>query len=281
MRPILNGIFSHMTDRAAFIDRVELSVYGLRRLRSTTSVSLIRDFPIGGPERLYARAVDGVCAVTRNPFQQRYGVMRWPRRVPPVRLIFRSERTPLSCAEVSLVLGSLMRQGFHASLSKAELTFDLTEASVDFFARHILTTARRFRRLRDEHGWETYYVGGPLSPWQARVYQKTAATVRLEFVFRRPFLRKRGIRLPHELVLLRVLDLGRLVQLRELNMAKLQVGDCGLEDYRHRALCHLARRMTLTEFCDALKENRIVRPDLIVPCALESKLRHMQSQLVW
>jgi hypothetical protein len=211
-----DGVFGHTTDRAAFIDRVDLGIWGKRRTWPLPwMVTIDRNFPIGGPKSMYARCVDGFCPVTGNPFQEKYGVMRWPDRVPERRLTLRSQRTPLSGAQVELVSRSLMRKGFRSQVSQAEMTFDFTGTSIGFIKRHLLTTARRFQSYRDELGRETYYVGGFKSPWQVRIYQKRDDVVRFEFIFRREFLRNKGISRPHELVLLRKIDLNRLVWLRE------------------------------------------------------------------
>jgi hypothetical protein len=276
------GVFSYLTDQATFIDRVDLSLWGKRRRRVAGRVSIVRRFPIGGPESLYARAVDGVCPVTGNPFQMKYGVRRWPKRVPPVRLILRSQRTPLSGAQVELVSGALMCRGFRSRVSKVEMTTDLTGTSVDFLKMRLQTTARRFRTLRDAKGRKTYYVGGPRSHWQVRIYEKQSAVVRFEFIFRLPFLRKCGIRRPDELLLLRTIDLNRLVWLREIDASKLQMGIGGdLEDYQNRILRTWAKYLSPTQFSQALKDWGVGRRDLLIPCSMETKLRQLQRRLVW
>jgi hypothetical protein len=276
------GIFSHLIDEAAFVDRVDLSLWGKRRRRPEGMVSILRGFPIGGPESLYARAVEGVCPVTGNPFQLKYGVRRWPRRVPPVRLILRSQRTPLSGAQVELVSSALMCRGFRSRVSKVEMTTDLTGTSVDFLKMRLQTTARRFRTLRDAKGRKTYYVGGPRSHWQVRIYQKQPTVVRFEFIFRIPFLRKCGVRRPEELLLLRTIDLNRLVWLREIDASKLQVGIGGdLEDYQNRILRTWATCLSSSQFAQALKDSGVGRRDLLIPCAMETKLRRLQRKLVW
>jgi hypothetical protein len=175
-----------------------------------------------------------------------------------------------------------MRRGFKCRVSQVEMALDLTGTSVAFIKRRLLTTARRFKSYRDEWGRETSYVGGFRSPWQARIYQKRDDVVRFEFIFRREFLRNKGISRPHELVLLRKIDLGRLVWLREIDQSKLQVADgYDADDYRTRALRSLALRLSTKEFSAALKEVGSERPDLLIPCALEPKLRRLQRRLVW
>lgn len=276
------GVFRHLVDRAAFIDRVDLSLRGKRRRRPLGSVSIDRRFAIGSEKSVYGRATDGTCVPTENPFQLKYGVLRWPRRVPPMRLTLRSQQTPLSGAQAELVSNAFLCRGFKSQVSRVEMTFDLTGTSVNFFRRNLQSTARRFRTVTDARGWKTFYVGGPRSHWQLRIYQKQSTVVRFEFTFRIAFLRRWGIRRPHELVLLRNIDLTRLVWLREVNESKLLVsGEKELEDYQNRAIRRMAQFLSANRFSKWLKECRIFRPELFVPCSLEAKLRRLQRRLLW
>jgi hypothetical protein len=175
-----------------------------------------------------------------------------------------------------------MCSGFRTKVSQVEMTMDLTEASVDFFKMRLQSTARRYRTLRDIEGWKTFYVGGSRSPWQVRIYQKQDAVVRFEFIFRIPFLRKYGIRRPDELLLLRKIDLSRLVWLREIDRSKLEIGDGErLENFQKRALQSLSQQLSASQFSRALRDCGIARRDLFVTCPLELKLRRLQSRLVW
>ena len=162
------------------------------------------------------------------------------------------------------------------------MTIDLTGTSVDFFKKHLQTTARRFRTLRDTVGRKTYYVGAPGSHWQLKIYQKRPAVVRFEFTLRIAFLQKCGLRRPHELVLLRNIDLTRLVWLQEVDQSKLKVGDEGrLGNNQNRALRSWAQCLSTRQFSKALKDWGIARRDLLVPCALEWKIRRLQRRLMW
>jgi hypothetical protein len=106
--------------------------------------------------------------------------------------------------------------------------------------------------------------------------------VRFEFIFRIPFLRKCGVLRPDELLLLRTIDLNRLVWLREINAAKLQVGIGGdPDDYQNRILRTWAKRLSSSQFSQALKDWGVGRRDLLIPCAMEKKLRRLQRKLVW
>ena len=276
------GVFSYLTDQAAFIDRVDLSLWGKRRRKALGDVSVAPSFPIGGEKSVYGRAVDGICRATENPFQLKFGVMRWPGRVPPLRLMLRSQRTPLSGAQVELVSRSLLVRGFRSLVSRVEMTMDLTDTSVDSFKRVLFSTARRYRTLKDMEGRKTYYVGGPRSHWQLRIYEKQADVVRFEFIFRIPFLRKCGVRRSDEVLLLRKVDLNRLVWLREIDASKFQVGyRQNLANYQNRALRSWSQCLSATQFSKALMDWGVARRDLLVPCALESRLSRLQRRLVW
>ncbi len=265
-----DGVFQYLIDRAAFLDRVELSIWGTRRRRAIKHVSLMPTFAIGGPKSFYARAANGFCRATGNTFQLRYGVMRWFRRVPPYRLILYSNATPLSYAQVELIVKALVRGGFRAQVSKIELTFDLSETSVGFFIRHAQTRARRTRRLRDEFGRRTFYVGGARSQWQLRVYDKADLVTRFEFIFRRAFLRRIGIRYPHELVFLRRANLRRLVWLWEVDRSQLP-----------RAVQASAGSLTVRQLWAATKDYGPARSEWFRPCPIEKQLQRMQGRLVW
>ena len=50
-------------------------------------------YPDRRSHRIYARSVRGICLVTGNPFEFRYGKLKpWPN-VPPFRLVLHSNRS--------------------------------------------------------------------------------------------------------------------------------------------------------------------------------------------
>jgi hypothetical protein len=172
-----------------------------------------------------------------------------------------------------------MWQGFRVQVSKVEVTFDLSETSVEFFIRHVQTRART-RVLRDDSGRRTFYVGRPSSQWQLRVYEKAEFLTSFEFIFRLEFLRKIGIRYPHELILLRRVNLSRLVSLREVDRSKLPKGSA--EDFRARAAVRaMSGSLTTKQFWAATKDYGIKRNDWFRPCPIEKRLQRMQDRLVW
>lgn len=176
---------------------------------------------------------------------------------------------------------TLLGREVRASVCSVELTFDLTGTTVAFFTRHLYTTAKTFNLVTDARGHQTFYVGCARSPWQLRIYDKTADVVRFEFVFRRAFLRRHSIERPCELLLLRTIDLGRMVRLLRLDRRRIREIESEIGDYQRRALCTLARWSTTKQFSALLKERGIRRPDFFTPCALERKLRLMQRRLIW
>lgn len=276
--PTMDGIFEYLTDRVAFIDRVDLSVWGRRRKRPKASISISAGFSIGGPGRIYAYSAHGVCHATRNGFEHRYGVLRWPRRVPPSRLILYSNGTPLSYAHVEWVLDALMRRGYRTCLSRAELTFDLSEPSVEFFRRHVVTAARKLTWLANDRG-NSFYSGTRNSAWQLVIYDKSPV-VRCEFILRRQFLCGIGINRPHEIVRLRTLDLRRLVRIQEVDPQRLAL-ITPHSGYAQRVIRIWAERLSSLDFINGLKACGRRPDEWLRPCAVEAKVRRMQRRLLW
>jgi len=265
-------------DRAAFIDRAEFGLWGNRRQRILRALRTLPSVPIGGPNRIYARSIRGVCRVTENTFEFRHGRLKpWPR-IPPFRLVLHSNKVPLTGTQVDLVASALLRRGFRATVARVEVTFDLTEASVRYFWRHVFSRARRIRMLRDRSGRETLYVGGPTSPWQLCVYQKTDSIVRAEFKFRRQFLREQAIERPQNLLHLRRFNLWNLAWLRDyqpgaLNSAAEHASELLSEKPEDWPL------RTLTTFL-AWRAG-IDRDSLLRQSRCERLLRRMQRNLIW
>ena len=276
-----DGIFPELVDRRAFFDRVVLTIRGRRKKLSGTAVINRTNLPIGGEKSHYARVERGVVAATGNSFDLRYGPLRLQKIVPPLVLVLRSDRTPISAENALAAVKLLCEKGWTASVSQVEITFDLTGTSVGFFERNVLTPARRFKTLGE--GRLTHYIGGRTSPWQIRVYDKAPGLVRFEFVGRRAFLRAHGIHRPAHLVLLRDIDLRPRVQLRELDKGQMKTLEESIdEDYRRRVLARWDRDLPLRVFLPAVKKYFSAVPDeLVVPSPVEERLRRMQWQLVW
>src|ERR1035438_6520800 len=94
-------MFEYCVNKAAFIDRMDLSVWtergpALDQLLEAKSIGILSS------KSLYARSVTGKTPVTGNPIQVLYGkVSRFPR-VPPCQVIMRSEEVQLTGIRGSL-----------------------------------------------------------------------------------------------------------------------------------------------------------------------------------
>ena len=153
-----------------------------------------------------------------------------------MRLVLRSERTPVTINDAIAIMNALCRKGWRADVAQVELTFDLTEVSIGLFWRGIMTRARRFVVWRNEDGQEAL-SGGRTSPWQLRVYQKTEDVTRFEFILRRQFLRRLLIRRIQDLERLRTMDIGFLVRLCEVKPGALNALEQTAEDEFRRRVC--------------------------------------------
>jgi hypothetical protein len=220
-QPVEDGVFPHLVNKVAFLDKVELSLWGVRRRRILPTVIVKPSIAIAGPNRPYGRSLHGTCRPTGNPFELRYGrIQPWPK-LPPLRLIGRSNSVPLTGSQIALIAQSLVRQGFSAQIRLVELTFDTQEIPIRQLRFDLFTRSRSFHELRDSRGRETFYVGSRRSPWQLRIYQKTSEIVRLEYILKRPFLLAHGIQRPEDLLQLRKLNLNSLATFREFDEARL------------------------------------------------------------
>lgn len=85
--------FDFLLAYAAFIDTLEISVYGERAKRPLSNIRLAKNSAVGSSRSNYARSQRGTCCLTGNPFEWRYGPFGPNRRrVPPHRIILRGER---------------------------------------------------------------------------------------------------------------------------------------------------------------------------------------------
>jgi hypothetical protein len=276
-----SGVFPQLVDRRAFIDKIVLSIRGDRRKPPNKMVKITANRPIGGQNRNYARSERGLLARSRNPYEMRYGALRLRGALPSSILILRSEARPTTISGVTEAVESLCEVGSTATVSQIELTFDLSGVSVGWLRKRIFTRARTFRRLRDSQGRQTFYVGGRTSPWQVRVYDKWDEVVRLEFILRRPFLRKIGVNSPPDLVKLRDLNLRALVRIRRLNKLVWEDYVMTLEEPYQRAFRSWLREMALSGFAARAKEcGWNFPPEVIVISKVDRRIQEMQERLV-
>jgi hypothetical protein len=275
-----SGVFQQLVDRRAFIDKIVLSIRGDRRKPTNKMVKITANRPIGGQNRNYARSERGLLARSRNPYEMRYGALRLRGALPSSILILRSEARPTTISGVTEAVESLCEDGSTATVSQVELTFDLSGVSVGWLRKRIFTRARTFRRLRDSQGRQTFYVGGRTSPWQVRVYDKADEVVRLEFIFRRPWLRNLGINRPQDLRLLRRIDLRSLIRICRLNESALAEFLENEEEYIDRAFRGWLRDLTFREFLSRATQYGWELPeDVFVRSKIDRRLQRMHTQL--
>ncbi len=143
-----------------------------------------------------------------------YGKKKKFKNVPALRITMHSERVPLTGTQVRLLVKALTVGPYQVRVSSVEFTFDVTGVTIDYIRRHLVHAARTTIKVLSDGERKTVYVGSPRSAWQVRIYQKTHSVVRIEFVLRRPFLSRNGINGPEELLLLRKLNIWKLISIR-------------------------------------------------------------------
>ena len=206
----VEGVFPHLVDEAAILDKVAIAVWGSRRTRCPLLLKKLGNVAIGGNRSFYARCERFQHSVSGNSGQLVYGRMRPFENLPPYVLTMWAGGSPLTCADVLRVLDGFFRRGYRAIVSRVELTFDTALFSQWHFDRELCCRAN-VSEFNNGRGERTVYVGGTKGPWQGRIYQKTTSIARVEFILRKQFLRQHGIRTPQDLLLLKAVDLWKLV----------------------------------------------------------------------
>ena len=259
--------FSYLVSYAAFADTVEISVHGNRRRKALRCVRLGPDSPIGSSRSNYARSRRGICCATGNPFEHRYGRFgRNKNRVPPHRLILRSETSPLTASCVRRVLGALFKAGYRAVVSKCEVTFD-TRIPLSFLLMHQCSLLVRRQLSPTSFGF-----GSPNSAWRVRAYEKAPSIIRLEFVLRRGALRAYGIDSVESLSNVPALRLFEWFPIRELR-DRSATGQGSVPIERRTASMQKLRR-----YC---RRNGLAFQNLTKQCPEERLLRRMLSSFQW
>jgi len=232
---------------------------------------------------MYARAQHGKNRLTGNPFELKYGKLRNWEHVAPFRLVVRSEGLPLSGAQVRIILGNLFRKGYRCQVSQVELTFDISQYSLAFLRRQLLSHARSLTALQDRHKRNTLYVGTVRSPWQLRMYQKTDACVRVEFVLRPAFLRKHSFGSIESLVGLRKLDIADMAQFREFREGRLMpILKRTRNFWGKELLLQSPSRWPLQVLVSVLRYRGRMNPEIFLRCSSTQHLLYrMLSNLVW
>ena len=96
----------------------------------------------------------------------------------PLKILAEIGKRQLTCAELEIAVDSVLRTRSRQVVSLVELTFD-TSLEIQAIYRDLFA---RFSRVYQVG--RCWYVGGPRSASQFRIYQKTSRVTRIEFVFR-------------------------------------------------------------------------------------------------
>jgi hypothetical protein len=169
------------------------------------------------------------------------------------------------------------------SVSALELTFDVTDISLEYVRDNLIhRAARAVNTLRDERGYGTTYVGSPRSAWQVRIYQKNKSVVRIEFILRKSFLSKYGIQRLEDVVLLSRINIWRLLSVREFSRSKALLATAKLNNLVREIVLDSARfNRPRDTVLFILRRNRI-KPTLVYRRTnLQKKLETMQHRLIW
>lgn len=273
-----SGIFEETTDKRAFFDRLVLSIWGERRKPKKSLVETIKR--IGGKDRAYARQQDGNLP-SGNPYALKYGLSGAMKYLPSMILTLRSEASPLTVIETIAALRSLCDDVTRVLVSEAELTFDLSDISVDFFRQRVTSLARIFKQLRDDQGRETIYVRTRTSPWELKVYQKLPTVTRCEYTLRSAYLRRVGIVTPLDLGRVRDLDLNSLSSLRELDETVFNKLVARLDDLTGRVVQSFRRNLVFQDFLRATRDTLKLPESVFIKPAIAKRLRKMQRRLLY
>lgn len=277
----VSGVFERLINNAAFADKLVLGIRGKLRKRISNLIDKKANLAIGGPGRPYARSLHGQYLPSGNPFEVKYGRNRLFRNLGPAKLTVRSERNPLSSQEITEIVGCLFRKGNRSILNSVEFTSDVS-IPFRYFENHLMTRARSIRTLVDEDGLQTLYAGSPGGEWMLRVYQKTEATTRVEFVLRRSFLAKKGISDLIGLGALRGAPLNRLVQFPEVCSRALEDLVVGkVTGKQLRIILEWPERRPIGMLLDILRDYGLPGDQILRASAVEEMLWKMQKSFTW
>jgi hypothetical protein len=279
----MQGVFEYLIGKRAFIDRIDLS------LKKRVSLEKLAYFRVTGrkaclgPKSRYSQHVWGHSSLSGNPIHLWYGKASPFPNVPLARLTMHSERTPLTAAEILLVVTELTGDVRAVRVTCLELTFDLHHDQAAL-AKAIFSIAQKRKELTDDRGWHTNYVGGPDSERQIRIYQKTDDVVRVEVVLRLGSLKRLGITCPEQILLLRLVDFSRFMSFRDFDAVKFQrkVNRRVAPLWRRRIWHEYLVRLSAQEQTKEFENGYDVPSDTFTgPSAINSEIKKMQSRLTW
>lgn len=279
----MQGVFEYLIGNRAFIDRVDLSLTAPVSLENLVHFEILGRKSCLGPKSFYAQHVWGRSSLSGNPFHLWYGkASRFPH-VPLARLTMHSECSPLTAAEILLLVTELTGDIRAVRVTCLELTFDLHHDQAAL-AKAIFSIAQKRKELTDHRGWHTNYVGGPDSERQIRIYQKTPEVVRLEVVLRLGSLKRLGITFPEQILLLRRVDFSRFMFFRDFDAVKFQreVNQRVAPLWRRRIWHEHLVRLSAQEQTKEFENGYDVPSDTFTePSAINGEIKKMQSRLTW
>jgi hypothetical protein len=168
-------IFSYLVDKAAFVDKIAVSVTGtLNETFRENELLNVDPKSIFRPGGLYGGCIFARWGKTGNPVLIHHGRMTKFKNVPPLRFTEKSETIPVTAAQVQLFIKRCTSEvpEVSTSVSYLELTFDVTDTTIGYVRRHLIHRALGGERIFiDDRGFETVYVGSPSSSWEVRIYQ--------------------------------------------------------------------------------------------------------------
>lgn len=169
-------VFPHLVDKTATVDKIVVSVTGkLKEHFCKNELLNVKRESIFHPGDLYGGCIFAQWGMTKNSVLVHHGRLVRFKNVPPQLVTMHSETIPVTAAQIKLFIKSCMEEdpGPVISVSSLELTFDVTDAEVEYIRQNLIHRAQGGERsLFDEWSNQTIYVGSPRSAWQVRIYQK-------------------------------------------------------------------------------------------------------------
>ena len=282
-RTFSKKIFPHFVNRIAFLDTVSFSVNGA--LAGNCEKNLVHKIDTGilRPGVVFSRCLFAETRLTGNQITIHHGRVKKFSNVPPLKVKLRSEKRPVTGAEAIFLIRRVTSRASEVKPTYVELTFDISDVEFTTVERQVFHRARRVTRLHDEKGRQTLYIGSPKSSYQVRIYQKTDEVIRIELVFRRPFLSGCGINRPEDILLLRRLNIWRLFSLRRFSrtQAKTIMRKSRRSKLGKLLAVWMHSNRTSEHLISTLRHNRIDPCRVFRKTSLQEMLERMQRRLVW
>lgn len=279
-----NGIFPYVVDLCAFNDTCRVSVRGEQLSPELDGLIEVKNTASRSNKSRFARCLRAKIRDTGNPLTVVYGKTGKTAPLPAIpdaMVVFRSERIILTGAQIMHDIEMLFPTATRVEFSELEFTFDISATEVAAIRRQAVHSARRTCLLRDDTGRSTYYIGSRQSAWQIRVYKKTETIVRIEFIFRRPFLVKNGLLRPLDLLKLRVFDLETLVTFRRVSPERLKEAAPERSSKWREGVVRWAERWPISKLPAYLREQGIPPGKVLRRTELQRKIERMQKQFIW